>query len=73
MSNFAPVNKSFITAFVWRYRMLMHSPYVMVDVSIEKLYLHIGREVNYVMLTLNRVRHCKSDEAPLKPKSKQDN
>jgi hypothetical protein len=53
--------------------MLMHSPYVMVDVNIEELYRHIGREVNYVMLTLNRVRYCKSDEAPLKHKPEQDN
>jgi hypothetical protein len=73
MSNIALDNKNYITEYVWRYRMSMHSHYVMEDVSIEVQYRHIGREVNYVMLSLNRGRYWKSEEARLKPKPEQDN
>ena len=44
------LNKKYITEYVWKYKMSMHSRYVMADISIEAQYQHIG-QVNNVTLT----------------------
>ena len=68
MSKTALDNKNYIIAYAWKYKMLMHSRYAMLDISIEAPYQHIVLEVNYVTLTSNRGRYCESEEVHLRPK-----
>ena len=71
MSRTALDNKNYIIAYAWRYKMLMHSGYAMVDFSTQAQYQHTVQEAKYVTLTSNRGRYCESEEVRLRRKPEQ--